>query len=57
MPFTRGDHNWRHNVAWRAELFRPVAASMVVGIRAAWKRRPAILLWLPLGMAPAVAAS
>src|SRR5208283_3981321 len=55
MLFTRGDHNWRHNVAWRAELFWPVAACMVVGIRAAWKRHGTILL--VLGMVPAVAAS
>ena len=57
MLFTRGDHNWRHNVAWQAELFWPVAACLVVGLGAAWKRHRAILLWLALGMAPAVAAT
>jgi 4-amino-4-deoxy-L-arabinose transferase-like glycosyltransferase len=57
MLFTRGDHNWRHNVAWQAELFWPVAVCMVVGVGAAWKRHRPILLWLALGMAPAVLAS
>ena len=57
MLFTRGDHNWRHNVAWQAELFWPVAACLVVGVGAAWKRHWPMLLWLALGMAPAVAAS
>jgi 4-amino-4-deoxy-L-arabinose transferase-like glycosyltransferase len=32
MFFTRGDVNWRHNVAWRAELFWPVAILFVVGV-------------------------
>jgi 4-amino-4-deoxy-L-arabinose transferase-like glycosyltransferase len=54
MLFTRGDHNWRHNVAWRAELFWPVAACMVVGIWVAWRRHQPILLWLAVGMLPAV---
>jgi hypothetical protein len=57
MLFTRGDHNWRHNVAWQAELFWPVASCLVVGIPAAWKRHWPILLWLALGMAPAVVSS
>jgi hypothetical protein len=57
MLFTRGDHNWRHNIAWQAELFWPVAACLVVGMWAAWKRYRPILLWLALGMAPAVAAT
>ena len=57
MLFTRGDHNWRHNVAWQAELFWPVAACLVVGLGAAWKRQRPILLWLALGMTPAVLAS
>lgn len=32
MFFTRGDVNWRHNIAWRAELFWPVAILFVVGV-------------------------
>ena len=32
MFFTRGDINWRHNIAWRAELFWPVAILFVVGV-------------------------
>jgi 4-amino-4-deoxy-L-arabinose transferase-like glycosyltransferase len=57
MLFTRGDHNWRHNVAWQAELFWPVAICMVIGLRAAWQRQRTILLWLAAGMAPAVLAT
>ena len=57
MLFTRGDRNWRHNVAWRAELFWPVAACMLVGIWVALARHRVILLWLFLGMVPAVLAT
>jgi len=57
MLFTRGDHNWRHNVAWQAELFWPVAVSMVLGLGAAWKRHRPLVLWLALGMVPAAAAT
>lgn len=57
MLFTRGDHNWRHNVAWQAELFWPVAAAMVIGVGVAIKRQRSILLWLILGMIPAVLAT
>jgi 4-amino-4-deoxy-L-arabinose transferase-like glycosyltransferase len=57
MIFTRGDRNWRHNVAWRAELFWPVAQCAVVGAWDGWKRHRAILLWLALGMVPAVLAT
>ena len=32
MFFTRGDVNWRHNIAWRAELFWPVAMLFVLGV-------------------------
>lgn len=56
MLFTRGDRNWRHNVAWRAQLFWPVAMFLIVGIMVAWKRQRSILLWLVLGMVPAVIA-
>jgi 4-amino-4-deoxy-L-arabinose transferase-like glycosyltransferase len=57
MLFTRGDHNWRHNVAWRAELFWPVAACLVVGVWVALRRHRTILLWLLAGMVPAVLAT
>ncbi len=57
MLFTRGDHNWRHNLAWQAELFWPVAACLVVGVSVAWKRHRTILLWLALAMAPAVSTT
>jgi 4-amino-4-deoxy-L-arabinose transferase-like glycosyltransferase len=32
MFFTRGDNNWRHNVAWRAELYWPVALLFAAGV-------------------------
>jgi hypothetical protein len=32
MFFTRGDINWRHNIAFRAELFWPVAILFVAGV-------------------------
>ena len=57
MLFTRGDHNWRHNLAWQAQLFCPVALFMLVGLRGAWQRHRPILLWMALGMAPAVLTS
>lgn len=44
MFFTHGDINWRHNIAWRAELFWPVAILFVVGValgsrRSSWNRQ------------------
>lgn len=56
MLFTRGDQNWRHNVAWRAEVYWPVAICMAAGAWPAIRRHRTILLWLALGMAPAVPA-
>ena len=32
MFFSRGDLNWRHNIAYRAELYWPVAALFAVGV-------------------------
>ncbi len=32
MFFVKGDPNWRHNVAWRAEVFWPVAILFALGI-------------------------
>ena len=32
MFFRHGDGNWRHNIAWRAELFWPVAALFAAGV-------------------------
>jgi 4-amino-4-deoxy-L-arabinose transferase-like glycosyltransferase len=57
MLFTRGDRNWRHNVAWQAELFWPVAGCMAVGVWRAWKPHRPLVLWLLLGLLPAVLAT
>ena len=53
MFSTRGDVNWRHNIAWRAELFWPVAILFVLGIVLGKHRRFA-LCWLAVGALPAV---
>ena len=38
MFFTRGDVHWRHNIAWRGELFWPVAILFVVGVAWGWRK-------------------
>ena len=57
MLFTRGDHNWRHNIGWRAELFWPVAICFVMGLWPAARKYRTLLLWLALSMLPAVFAT
>ena len=57
MLFTRGDHNWRHNVGWRAELFWPVALCFILGLWPALRKYRMALLWLALAMLPAVFAT
>ena len=52
MLLTRGDHNWRHNVAWQRELFWPVAILFVVGLIFAAERLT--VWWLILGALPAI---
>ncbi len=67
MFFTKGDGNWRHNIAWRAELFWPVAILFAAGValgRGHWRRSPArpvswnlwhvSMLWLVVAAAPVV---
>lgn len=67
MFFMRGDRNWRHNYAYRAELFWPVAiffaAGIVISIAALLRSReggqsrfsPGLLLvWMAAGAAPAI---
>ena len=46
MFFTRGDLNWRHNIAWRGELYWPVAALFAVGVLVS-----AVRLWNGRGAA------
>ncbi len=57
MLFTRGDRNWRHNVAWQAELFWPVAAFFVIGLWPAARKYRLAMLWLLLAMLPAALAN
>jgi 4-amino-4-deoxy-L-arabinose transferase-like glycosyltransferase len=68
MFFTWGDRNWRHNYAYRAELFWPVAVLLVLGILTAVvtlsrhggngrdRRFPCalLLLWLAGAALPAI---
>jgi hypothetical protein len=48
MFFRHGDPNWRHNVAYRAELYWPVAALFAAGIILAVIRRRKPVYALPL---------
>lgn len=55
MFFIRGDANWRHNYAWRAEIFWPVAILLVIGAGIALRSRKALLAaWLVVGALPVV---
>jgi 4-amino-4-deoxy-L-arabinose transferase-like glycosyltransferase len=61
MFFRQGDLNWRHNVAYRAEIFWPVAILFAIGVlaavaRARNRRFPYILAlgWMVLGAIPPV---
>jgi len=54
MFFTRGDTNWRHNIAWRAELFWPVAILLVLGIARGRTLRAFALWWLAIAAVPVV---
>ena len=72
MFFTRGDVNWRHNIAWRAEIFWPVAILFVAGValgsrKGNWnapeplvpglRLRQLALVWLAVAAAPVVLSS
>jgi 4-amino-4-deoxy-L-arabinose transferase-like glycosyltransferase len=59
MFFVKGDRNWRHNVAWRAQPYWPVAALFACGILipAVMNQRRgkrAVLVWLAMGAVPVV---
>jgi hypothetical protein len=59
MFFRHGDPNWRHNVAYRAELYWPVAALFAAGVILAIirRRKPAYtlpLIWLLVTSIPVV---
>lgn len=57
MFFTRGDTNWRHNVAWRAELYWPVAILFASGVLMSLRfkdRSLAVLAWLIVAAVPVV---
>ncbi len=61
MIFTRGDFDWRYNIAFRPVVFWPVAILFVFGVAVACSRLrrnwfpPALMLaWLALGALPAV---
>ena len=64
MFFTRGDLNWRHNYAYRAEIFWPVAILFALGVLVATvsarngreSRFPYVLMliWMPVAALPAV---
>lgn len=61
MFFWHGDPNWRHNVAYRAELYWPVAILFAAGIAIAVMRRqkPAYalpLIWLLVAAIPVILA-
>jgi 4-amino-4-deoxy-L-arabinose transferase-like glycosyltransferase len=66
MIFTRGDFDWRYNIAFRPVVFWPVAILFAGGViiaAAAIGRRgqrfpyALMLAWLPLGALPAVLSS
>jgi hypothetical protein len=61
MFFRRGDPNWRHNVAYRAELYWPVAALFAAGLLLAIVRRrkgyALPLVWLTVAALPVVLSS
>lgn len=54
MFFTHGDYNWRHNLPFRAELFWPAAACLLLGIAAPRKGpgRILALAWLAVAALP-----
>jgi 4-amino-4-deoxy-L-arabinose transferase-like glycosyltransferase len=59
MFFRHGDFLWRHNVAWRAELFWPVAVLFAIGVAVAlWRRHKwaytVPLVWMAVGFVPVV---
>jgi 4-amino-4-deoxy-L-arabinose transferase-like glycosyltransferase len=63
MFFRRGDLNWRHNYAYRAEIFWPVAIFFALGVLVAagrsWRRDHRfaymlLLLWMVVAAIPAV---
>jgi 4-amino-4-deoxy-L-arabinose transferase-like glycosyltransferase len=56
MFFLHGDPNWRHNVAWRAELYWPVAALFAAGVVLPFKNRAIPLLWLLVAAIPVILA-
>ena len=66
MIFTKGDFDWRYNIAFRPVVFWPVAILLAVGVIAAiiairrrerWFAGALLLTWLILGAVPAVLSS
>ncbi len=57
MFFWHGDPNWRHNIAYRAELYWPVALLFAAGVVFAVARRRFLpLIWLAAAAVPVVLA-
>jgi hypothetical protein len=54
MFFIHGDYNWRHNYPWRAALYWPVAAFLVIGLIRRRKEKWVPILWLAVGALPVV---
>jgi 4-amino-4-deoxy-L-arabinose transferase-like glycosyltransferase len=63
MIFTRGDFDWRYNIAFRPVVFWPVAILLILGSvlslralvrRETWFPHALLLAWLVLGAVPAV---
>jgi 4-amino-4-deoxy-L-arabinose transferase-like glycosyltransferase len=66
MIFTRGDFDWRYNIAFRPVVFWPVAILFALGVvfsvralarRETWFPHTLMLGWLVLGAVPAVLSS
>jgi len=66
MIFTRGDFDWRYNIAFRPVVFWPVAILFAAGLafaivaicrRDGWFPYSLMLTWLALGALPAVLSS
>jgi len=54
MFFTRGDGNWRHNIAWRPELFWPVAILFLIGVARGWRKWQLAIWWMAVAALPAI---